>query len=472
MEELVSKGHEVALVVPSSCKIKPSEKLAHTIFQVPYKSEFFEHDLARLEMEGNKLHLFKKVCEAQITMCERFLQSTELQEKLKGVDIIVYDSLSTCPATMLGERFGIPRVEILPLPLTAPFVLNHMVPMPISYVPQLFTGFSDKMNFMERVVNLGAYLGGNLLVHIAFYRPMNALKVKYNINPERTFQQAVGDAELLISTADFALEYAQPLLPGNVMVGPPNVKEPKPLPPDLEEFVSNSGGYGFIIASFGSNVASNLQKPVVDMLATAFGKLKQRVVWRLKGYLPSFLGKNVKVMDWLPQNDLLGHKDIKAFVSHVGHNSLYESAYHGVPVVAFPLFVDQQSNAKKAEHVGIGLAVDYKSIDAQQLVKTIERVIGEPRFKTKAMHISGLLKDRRQTPLEEICEWIEYVQRHGGARHLKAQVFNIPWYQYYLVDVMAFLVAIVIMVVMVIRLTCRCLFRVLCKKGDIKTKEE
>ena len=94
------------------------------------------------------------------------------------------------------------------------------------------------------------------------------------------------------------------------------------------------------------------------------------------------------------------------------------------------------------------------------------------RFKTKAMHVSGLLKDRRQTPLEEICEWIEYVQRHGGARHLKAQVFNIPWYQYYLVDVMAFLVAIVIMVVMVIRLTCRCLFRVVCKKGDIKTKEE
>ena len=84
-------------------------------------------------------------------------------------------------------------------------------------------------------------------------------------------------------------------------------------------------------------------------------------------------------MDWLLQNDLLAHKDIKAFVSHVGHNSLYESAYHGVPVVAFPLYVDQQSNARKAEHVGIGLAVDYKSTDAQQLLETIERVIGEPR---------------------------------------------------------------------------------------------
>ena len=70
------------------------------------------------------------------------------------------------------------------------------------------------------------------------------------------------------------------------------------------------------------------------------------------GYIPSFLASNVKVMDWLPQNDLLGHKDIKAFVSHVGHNSLYETAYHGVPVVGFPLFAEQHSNARKAGHFG------------------------------------------------------------------------------------------------------------------------
>ena len=88
------------------------------------------------------------------------------------------------------------------------------------------------------------------------------------------------------------------------------------------------------------------------------------------------------------------------------------------------------------------------------------------------MHISGLLKDRRQTSLQEICEWIEYVLRHGGARHLRAEVFNIPWYQYYLLDVMAFLVAIVTLVVTVIRLICRCLCRVCCRKGDTKPKAE
>ena len=67
------------------------------------------------------------------------------------------------------------------------------------------------------------------------------------------------------------------------MVGPLSARDGRPLPPDLEKFVINSGGHGFIIVSFGSNVASILSRKVVDMLAETFGKLKQKVVWRLKG---------------------------------------------------------------------------------------------------------------------------------------------------------------------------------------------
>ena len=48
---------------------------------------------------------------------------------------------------------------------------------------------------------------------------MNALKVKYNTKPERSFQETAGDAEMVIITADFALEYPQPLLPGIKSVG-------------------------------------------------------------------------------------------------------------------------------------------------------------------------------------------------------------------------------------------------------------
>ena len=88
------------------------------------------------------------------------------------------------------------------------------------------------------------------------------------------------------------------------------------------------------------------------------------------------------------------------------------------------------------------------------------------------MHISGLIKDRKRTPLQETGDWIEYVLRHGGASHLRAQVFNIPWYQYYLLDVMVFLVAMITFVVMVIRLTCNCICRLCCKKDGHKAKKE
>ena len=85
-------------------------------------------------------------------------------------------------------------------------------------------------------------------------------------------------------------------------------------------------------------------------------------------------------MKWIPQTDLLAHKDIRAFVSHVGHNSLYESAYHRVPLVAFPLYGDQFFNAKKVEHFGLGVSVDQSNFDVEQLVEKIEHVINEPRY--------------------------------------------------------------------------------------------
>ena len=97
------------------------------------------------------------------------------------------------------------------------------------------------------------------------------------------------------------------------------------------------------------------------------------------GYIPSSLSPNIRALEWLPQNDLLGHKNIKAFVSHVGHNSLYESAYHGVPVVAFPLFADQFFNAKKVEHFGLGVSVNHNNFEVENLVREIKHVIREPR---------------------------------------------------------------------------------------------
>ncbi len=52
-------------------------------------------------------------------------------------------------------------------------------------------------------------------------------------------------------------------------------------------------------------------------------------------------------MNWLPQNDLLAHPNVRAFLSHAGINSQYESAFHGCPMIAMPCLGDQYANADR-----------------------------------------------------------------------------------------------------------------------------
>lgn len=68
------------------------------------------------------------------------------------------------------------------------------------------------------------------------------------------------------------------------MVGPITVQpKPNPLSPDLIDFINSAGGNGFIIVSFGSYVQTVISKAKIDIMASAFGKLKQKVIWKLKG---------------------------------------------------------------------------------------------------------------------------------------------------------------------------------------------
>lgn len=53
------------------------------------------------------------------------------------------------------------------------------------------------------------------------------------------------------------------------------------------------------------------------------------------------------MVDWAPQNDVLGCPAVKALITNAGKNSLYEAAYHGKPLVAVPLSGDQTDNAAK-----------------------------------------------------------------------------------------------------------------------------
>lgn len=65
------------------------------------------------------------------------------------------------------------------------------------------------------------------------------------------------------------------------------------------------------------------------------------------------IGSNIKLVDWAPQGDVLGHPAAKAFVTHAGINSVCEAAYHAKPVAAVPLIADQPENAVKVNQFSL-----------------------------------------------------------------------------------------------------------------------
>jgi glucuronosyltransferase len=46
------------------------------------------------------------------------------------------------------------------------------------------------------------------------------------------------------------------------------------------------------------------------------------------------------------------------------------------------------------------------------------------------------------SPLNTAIFWTEYVIRHGGAPHMRSAALDLAWYQYLLIDVIAFILVI------------------------------
>ncbi|KAK8452429.1 hypothetical protein SEVIR_5G108866v4 [Setaria viridis] len=73
------------------------------------------------------------------------------------------------------------------------------------------------------------------------------------------------------------------------------------------------------------------------------------------GFLDAVAGRGM-VVPWSPQERVLAHPATACFLTHCGWNSTLETVAAGVPVVAFPQWGDQCTDAKLlVDELGIGV---------------------------------------------------------------------------------------------------------------------
>ncbi|XP_052447431.1 UDP-glucuronosyltransferase 2A1-like [Carassius gibelio] len=475
IDALVDRNHSVTVLVSSSSPTVPhtrKERFDFIVYKVNMEKEQADsvlRDMIHLgtndtatKYKGDFLvwRVFSNFM-AFLTDISKGMFHEDLLHTLREshYDVLLSDPMMLFP-DLMAQKLNIPHV--LSTRGTFAYIAERLcgqMPAPPSYVPAvaLQDHLTDHMSFTERVENMLLYVIHTIIFPLSMKFTIDKLYTEILGTPT-TMCETAGKADIWLIRTYWDFEYPRPLLPNFKFVGGLHCKPAKPLSKDLEEFVQSSGDHGIVVFSLGS-MLGNLTLERANTIASALGKIPQKVVWRYNGKTPETLAPNTKLYDWIPQNDLLGHPKTKAFITHGGTNGLYEAIYHGVPMVGLPLWGDQPDNLMHMKTKGAAVVLDIDSMQSKDLVDALKTVINNPSYKESIMRLSRIHHDQPMKPLDRAVYWIEFVMRHKGAKHLRVQAHDLSWYQYHCLDVVAFLLSIVALITFLFIKTCRCLFR-------------
>ncbi|XP_064112822.1 UDP-glycosyltransferase UGT5-like isoform X2 [Macrobrachium nipponense] len=255
---------------------------------------------------------------------------------------------------------------------------------------------------------------------------------------------------LVLMNSHFSTDLTVPLLPFQVEVGGMHCRPAKPLPEDLRSWIEGAGSAGVIYFSLGSiTKGTTLPTKYRNMFIKAFSKLNQRILWKFETDLEG-IPENVMIKPWLPQQDILGHPNVKVFISHGGRLSMQESLYHGTPMVTLPLFGDQPINGARVIANGWGLSLNYEDLSVELIISSLEEVTNNATYVENVVKTSRLYKDQLTSPVERAVFWTEYVIRHRGALKLRSPAASLSWVQLLLLDVLALFLLVIILSLIVL----------------------
>ncbi|XP_033825405.1 UDP-glucuronosyltransferase 2B4-like isoform X2 [Periophthalmus magnuspinnatus] len=490
VEALHARGHEITVLRSSTSWYVSEHSPYYSSITIPQSrpqnlesEDFMAGFLQRsIEIRKNRgslwalidfyKNLFEMIRENQEVVVEFVVTIFENKTLIKELRDTGYDVFLTDPAFPGGVLLA--HYLKLPTVFNVRWIFNgdsHFIlaPSPLSFVPQLFSQYTDKMNFFQRLSNVFYHSVLVYMLHYVSNPPYQAACDRY-FGPGTDVVSMMLGGDIWLMRIDFTFDFPRPTMPNVVYIGGFHGKPSKPLPADLEEFVQSSGEHGVIIMTMGT-LLGDLGPERSEVVAAAFAALPQKVIWRHVGQRPVALGNNTRLVQWMPQNDLLGHPKTRLFVTHGGTNGLYEAIYHAVPILGIPLIFDQFDNMERMKARGVAEFVELTTLDTDILVKALQSLLDPKQpYKSNMLKLSQLFHDKPIKPLDSAVFWTEFVMRHKGAPHLRSESYKLPWYTYHSLDVIATVLAAVLLTLYTVYVFCRFLIRSLMrvKKSKIE----
>ncbi|XP_021696236.1 UDP-glucuronosyltransferase 2B1 [Aedes aegypti] len=323
-----------------------------------------------------------------------------------------------------------------------------------SHVPHEFLPFMDKMSFPQRIYNTGVSLYEQFLRTI-YYLPRQEAMAKENFGHLPGPLPKVADLERKVSVvllnSYYPLTTARARVPGMIQVGGLHIKNPKPLPEDLQKFLDGAD-HGAIYFSLGTNLkSSDMPQDKLDAILNVFRSMKQRIVWKYEDESIKGLPSNVLIKSWMPQNDILAHRNVKVFITHGGLLGTQEGVHRAVPMLGIPIYADQHLNMNKAVLGGYAVRLQFPNITETSFRWALDELLYKPEYKENMNRVSAVFRDRPVPALEEAIYWIEYVIRHKGAPQLRSAGLDLPWVSFASLDIAALVLGVLLLCAWIVR---------------------
>lgn len=297
-------------------------------------------------------------------------------------DLIINDYLGgPCISAAALHKFNRP-------PLVAVTAYNGMTtttPLAGSFaysgvIPNHVFDATEDMSLIDRVQNFFYDYYEIVLKEHYTYPTMDQLV--RNVIPDIDYVTEFNKlARIVMLNANAAVQFTEPSMPNVIGIGGLQIREPKPLPEDLQTMLDNANN-GAVLFSLGSNVRSDTlgSERILAILEAMRAFPDIRFLWKFESdTFPTEVPKNVFIKQWMPQNDLLAHPNLKLFITHSGLLSTQEAIWYGVPLIGFPVFADQYRNINYCTKVGIAKRLSIDKVNSEELKQAMREMISDPK---------------------------------------------------------------------------------------------